>query len=105
MFSCFAMTLSITSGMRPNVITSPRKPFTATSAEAKELLRIKGLFSPQRERAALALVRTIERQSLFAVYGLVAIPELRSRRLGCIVHQPEYAGIDLAALCLKDSDD
>jgi hypothetical protein len=24
-----------------------------------------------------------------------------SRRLGCIVHQPEYAGVDLAALCLK----
>jgi DNA-binding SARP family transcriptional activator/ABC-type transport system substrate-binding protein len=72
--------------------------------EAKELRRIQTLFSPQRERAALALARRLERESLFAVYGRDAIPELVSRRLGCIVHQPEYAGVDLAALCLRDED-
>jgi len=73
--------------------------------EAKELRRIQRLFSPKRERAAVALARRLERESLFAVLGSEAIPELVSRRLGCVVHQPEYAGVDLAALCLKDSDD
>jgi DNA-binding SARP family transcriptional activator/streptogramin lyase len=71
--------------------------------DAKELRRIQTLFSPERERAALELARRIERESLFAVYAREAIPELRSRRLGCIVHQPEYAGIDLAALCLRNA--
>ena len=63
------------------------------------------LSSPERERAALAIARRVERDSLFAVYMNDALPELVSRRLGCIVHQPEYAGVDLAALCLKDSAD
>jgi hypothetical protein len=35
------------------------------------------------------------------VYEDGEIPELRSSRLGCIVHQPEYGGVDLAALCLR----
>jgi hypothetical protein len=29
------------------------------------------------------------------------MPELVSRRLGCIVHNPVYAGVDLAALCVR----
>jgi DNA-binding SARP family transcriptional activator/ABC-type transport system substrate-binding protein len=69
--------------------------------EARELRRIQTLFSPERERAAIALARRLDRESLFAVFERGAIPELWSRRLGCIVHQPEYAGIDLAALCLQ----
>jgi DNA-binding SARP family transcriptional activator/ABC-type transport system substrate-binding protein len=73
--------------------------------DAKELRRIQTLFSPERERAAAALARRIERESLFAVYTNDAIPELVSKRLGCIVHQPEYAGVDLAALCLRDTQD
>ncbi len=64
--------------------------------------RIAALRSPARERAAAALARTIERDSLLAVYSQGAVPELASRRLGCIVHQPEYTGADLAALCLKN---
>jgi DNA-binding SARP family transcriptional activator/ABC-type transport system substrate-binding protein len=72
--------------------------------EAKELRRIQTLFSPERERAAIALARRLDRESLFAVFERDAIPEVRSRRLGCIVHQPEYAGIDLAALCLRARD-
>jgi ABC-type transport system substrate-binding protein len=68
-----------------------------------EIRRIYGLPSPARERAAAALVPRIERASLLAVYMQSAIPELRSRRLGCVVHQPEYAGVDLAALCVKRS--
>ena len=73
--------------------------------DAKELRRIQTLFAPARERAALALAKKIERDSLYAVFQMDALPELVSRRLGCVVHQPEYAGVDLAALCLKDSRD
>jgi DNA-binding SARP family transcriptional activator/ABC-type oligopeptide transport system substrate-binding subunit/streptogramin lyase len=66
-----------------------------------ELDRISKLSSPKRERRAAALARRIERQSLFAVYDIGAIPELVSNRLGCVVHQPEYPGVDLAALCSR----
>lgn len=69
---------------------------------AAEVDRIAKLPSPERERAAAALARVIDRRSLFAVYEHTAVPELVSKRLGCIVHQPQYAGVDLAALCLKD---
>ena len=71
----------------------------------QEVNRIAKLPSPARERRAAALAREIDRRSLFAVYGYSAIPELVSKRLGCIVHQPQYAGVDLAALCLKSSAD
>jgi len=67
-----------------------------------EIRRIAALRSPERERAAAALARTIERDSLLAVYLQGAVPELTSRRLGCIVNQPEFTGVDLAALCLKN---
>jgi len=73
--------------------------------EWDELNRIAKLGSPERERRAAALARRIDERSLFAVFGYSAVPELVSRRLGCIVRQPQYAGVDLAALCLKDSDD
>jgi streptogramin lyase len=75
------------------------------SKEATELRRIQTLLTPERERAALALARRIERESLYAVYQMDGMPELMSKRLGCIVHQPEYAGVDLAAACLKSSRD
>ena len=29
------------------------------------------------------------------------IPELISKRLGCVIDQPEYPGLDLAAFCLR----
>jgi DNA-binding SARP family transcriptional activator/ABC-type transport system substrate-binding protein len=73
--------------------------------EWDELNRIAKLSSVERERAAAALAQRIERKSLFAVYRYSAIPELVSRRLGCIVHQPEYAGVDLAALCMRGETD
>jgi DNA-binding SARP family transcriptional activator/ABC-type transport system substrate-binding protein len=81
------------------------KELSLPPKEAKELRRIQTLFSPERERAALALARKLDRESLFAVFERDAIPELWSRRLGCIVHQPEYAGIDLAALCIRGETD
>jgi DNA-binding SARP family transcriptional activator/streptogramin lyase len=70
-----------------------------------ERSRITALGSPERERAAAALARRIDERSLFAVFEYSAIPELVSRRLGCIVHQPQYAGVDLAALCLRDEQE
>lgn len=77
------------------------KDLVLPPAEAKELRRVQTLSSPERERATLALARKIEQASLYAVFQMDAWPELVSRRLGCIVHQPEYSGVDLAALCLK----
>jgi DNA-binding SARP family transcriptional activator/ABC-type transport system substrate-binding protein/streptogramin lyase len=73
--------------------------------EWDELDRIAKLSSPERERRAAALAGRIDALALFAVYEYSAVPELVSKRLGCIVHQPQYAGVDLAALCLKDSGD
>ena len=70
---------------------------------SNDIRRITLLESPARERAAAALVRAVERDSLLAVFQQGAIPELVARRVGCVVHQPEYAGVDLAALCLKRS--
>jgi hypothetical protein len=67
-----------------------------------EIGRIQRLYSPARERAAASLARRIDQQSLFAVYATDAMPELRSRRLDCVVHHPVYAGVDLAALCIRD---
>jgi hypothetical protein len=72
---------------------------------SNEIGRIQTLYSPARERAAASIARRIDRQSLFAVYVTDAIPELVSRRLGCLVHHPVYAGVDLAALCLRDGND
>ena len=71
------------------------------TAEAKALKRALRLSSPAREREAAALARRIDRESLFAVYVTDAMPELVSRRLGCVVHNPVYAGVDLAALCVR----
>jgi DNA-binding SARP family transcriptional activator/ABC-type oligopeptide transport system substrate-binding subunit/streptogramin lyase len=69
---------------------------------SNEIGRIQKLYSPTRERAAARLARRIDRESLFAVYATDAMPELVSRRLGCLVHHPVYAGADLATLCLRD---
>jgi DNA-binding SARP family transcriptional activator/ABC-type transport system substrate-binding protein len=68
-----------------------------------ELGRIAQLSSPDRASRAVDLARGIEKESLFAVYEEGTIPELVSARLGCVVHQPEYVGVDLAALCLRKS--
>jgi DNA-binding SARP family transcriptional activator/ABC-type oligopeptide transport system substrate-binding subunit len=76
---------------------------TALPARDRSALeRISRLTSPARDREAAVLARMLERDSLFAVYDVGAIPELVSRRLACVVHQPEYPGVDLAALCLKN---
>ena len=76
------------------------KPLFLPAADAKALKHALGLPSPAREQEAAALAQRIDRESLFAVYGSDAMPELVSRRLGCVVHNPVYAGVDLAALCV-----
>ena len=60
--------------------------------------RLRRRNASKRQRA---LTKRLEEKSLFAVFSYSGVPELVSRRLGCVVHQPEYAGVDLAALCLK----
>ena len=69
--------------------------------ERAALARIAKLSSPERDIQAAALAARIDRESLYAVYEDDAVPELVSRRVGCVVNQPEYAGVDLAALCLR----
>ena len=71
------------------------------TADRAQLAQLAQLASPERARHAAALARRIEKQSLFAVYDIGAIPQLLSARLGCVVQQPEYPGVDLAALCLR----
>src|SRR5919197_6083462 len=71
------------------------------TADRAQLAQVAKLASPERERHAAALARRIEKQSLFAVYDIGAIPQLLSARLGCVLQQPEYPGVDLAALCLR----
>jgi hypothetical protein len=75
--------------------------YLPTKNQRDRLHRLLRLYPPERERAAEALARQIERESLFAVFRTSAVPELVSRRLGCVVHQPEYPGVDLAALCVR----
>jgi len=41
----------------------------------------------------------------FAVYAIDAMPEFVSQRLGCLVHHPVDAGVDLAAVCIRNDND
>ena len=75
-------------------------PYLPTD-DRTQLDRIAKLASPEREARAAALAAKLEKEAIYAVYEHEAIPELVSPRLGCIIQQPEYTGIDLAALCLR----
>jgi DNA-binding SARP family transcriptional activator/ABC-type transport system substrate-binding protein/streptogramin lyase len=75
------------------------------SEYSTELSRVQQLASPERERAAASLARRIDRDSRFAVYAMDAMPELVSQRLGCLVHHPVYAGVDLATVCVRKGND
>jgi ABC-type transport system substrate-binding protein len=77
------------------------RPLFLPARDAAALRRLSALHAPARARAATTLARRIDRESLFAVYATPAVPELVSRRLGCVVHNPVYAGVDLAALCVR----
>jgi hypothetical protein len=75
-------------------------PYLPANDHAR-LERITDLSSPRREAAAAALAQGLEREAVYVPYADNAIPELVSRRLGCTIHQPEYPGLDLAALCVR----
>jgi len=77
-------------------------PYLPAEAAAR-LERIARFSSPRREAAAAALAATLEREAVVVAYADLATPELFSPRLGCIVDQPEYPGLDLAALCLRSA--
>jgi hypothetical protein len=65
------------------------------------LEQIARLASPRREAAAAELTGRIESEAVYIQYLDRATPELVSARLGCVFDQPEYPGVDLAALCLS----
>ena len=67
---------------------------------AQRLTRIQALPSPRRESAAAALAARLESEATYIGYANAATAELVSRRLGCTIDQPEYPGLDLAALCV-----
>jgi DNA-binding SARP family transcriptional activator/ABC-type transport system substrate-binding protein len=71
-----------------------------SAAEREELTSIQALPSPRREAAAAAVAVRLEREAAYIGYADAATAELVSRRLGCTIDQPEYPGLDLAALCV-----
>jgi len=73
------------------------------STDRARLARIATFSSPRREAAAAALASTLERDGVYLAYANLANPELVSKRLGCVIEQPEYPGVDLAALCLRSA--
>jgi len=71
-----------------------------TSGDRTALARAATVGSPARERAAAVVARRLRARRTLVVYAYSGLPVLVSRRVGCVVHQPEYPGLDLAALCL-----
>jgi MarR-like DNA-binding transcriptional regulator SgrR of sgrS sRNA/streptogramin lyase len=69
-------------------------------ADRTRLSRVARLSSPRRESTAAALAARLVREGVYVPYADGALAELVSKRVGCIVHQPNYPGADLAALCL-----
>jgi DNA-binding SARP family transcriptional activator/ABC-type transport system substrate-binding protein/streptogramin lyase len=75
-------------------------PYGRTEDHAR-LERIDRLPHGRRETAAAALAADLERDAVYVGYAYYAMPELVSKRLGCLVHHPAYPGLDIAALCLR----
>jgi len=73
-------------------------PYLRASDRAR-LMRIDELPSPRREAAAASLAAQLERDAVYIGLADAATAELVSPRLGCKIDQPEYPGLDLAALC------
>ena len=69
-------------------------------ADTAKLEQIATLPRARREAAALALASKLERDAVYLAFADLTHPELVSRRLGCVIDQPQYPGVDLAALCL-----
>jgi DNA-binding SARP family transcriptional activator/ABC-type transport system substrate-binding protein/streptogramin lyase len=73
----------------------------ARAADHARLARIDELPRGRREAAAAALAADLERDAVYLGYAYLALPELVSKRLGCLVHHPAYPGLDIAALCVR----
>lgn len=71
-----------------------------TASDRARLTNIESLPAPQRASAAPAAAARLGREARYVAYADAATPELVSKRLGCTIDQPEYPGLDLAALCL-----
>jgi len=84
---------------RDPVLYLLRLPYL-TASDRRQLTRIGGLPSPARTRAADAIAARLEREASYIGYANSATAELISKRLGCEIHQPQYPGLDLAALCV-----
>ena len=63
--------------------------------------RADSLASPEREHAAAALAANLERRALYLAMTDGVTAELLSRRVSCVIDQPAFASLDLAALCLR----
>jgi DNA-binding SARP family transcriptional activator/ABC-type transport system substrate-binding protein/streptogramin lyase len=74
-------------------------------ADHKRLMRIATLATPRREAAAASFAAKLERDGLYLGIANFATPELVSKRLGCVIDQPVYPGVDLASLCLRSARD
>jgi hypothetical protein len=87
---------------RPDVNRLRRVPVR----ERHERLRVFVLGERDAVRDARADVALVELKRCDRPVGVVELadrvtPELVSERLGCLVEQPEYPGLDLAALCVR----
>ena len=71
-----------------------------TATDRRQLIRVDALPSSQRTPAAVTVAARLEREAAYIGYADAATAELLSRRLGCTIDQPEYPGLDLAALCV-----
>jgi DNA-binding SARP family transcriptional activator/ABC-type transport system substrate-binding protein len=78
-----------------------RLPFLPTAAR-RQLDRIEALPYPRRDAAAEKLAAGLQRAAIYLGYADAATPELLSKRVGCVIDQPTYAGVDLAALCVRE---
>jgi DNA-binding SARP family transcriptional activator/ABC-type transport system substrate-binding protein len=76
-------------------------PYLPPAYQAR-LDRIASLSLAGRATAAAALAAQLERDAIYVGFADAATPELFSKQLGCVIDQPEYPGVDLAALCLRE---
>jgi ABC-type transport system substrate-binding protein len=85
----------------PDPVTYLQSLLYLTATDRAALARAATLPSPARENAAAAVARRLRARGTYVVYADGGLPVLVSHRVGCAVQQPEYPGLDLAAMCLK----
>jgi DNA-binding SARP family transcriptional activator/ABC-type transport system substrate-binding protein/streptogramin lyase len=78
-----------------------RLPYLPTGVRT-QLGRAAALPSLRQEAATARLADKLDRDAVYIGYADSVTPELVSKRLGCVIDQPEYPGVDLAALCVRN---